>query len=183
VLYILVLEGFVDVGLVHVLVVLLKLLPGLLLDERTELLFDHFQNLGNRALGQYVFVLQGRMLPLSGTVLADILVHDVVVEFERVFEGHVVVDLTALWLDHVSLLRTSHVGQGVGLGGHLAHLLLKESLVVPGCILLLDEALSRRCVLPEVGLVELTHDLVELVHTQIVSSACKLFSLGSVLSQ
>ena len=75
-------------------------------------------------------------------MLANILIHYVVVKFERVLEGQVVIDLASLGLNYVGLLRTGDVGQLIFLGsGDLA---TKEFLVLECRILLLDQSFRGR---------------------------------------
>jgi len=44
-------------------------------------------------------------------VFADILVHDVIIKFERVFKCHVIVNLTSLGLNNVCFVGARDIGQ------------------------------------------------------------------------
>ena len=99
-------------------------------------------------------------------MLHHILSHDFVIEFQRILRSQVVVDLTLLWLDDISLVRVSHVGEAVLIA--LREILGKVLLVFPGGLLLLHQPLGRGSVLALVVSVELAHHLVELVHVEVV---------------
>ena len=97
-------------------------------------------------------------------VLHNILAHDLVVEFERVLFGHVVVDLALLRLDNKCPVRVNGVSEGVVLEVDVSGpLLLKEVvLVLPAGLLLVHETAGGARVLLGTT-VELAHHLIELV--------------------
>lgn len=74
-------------------------------------------------------------------MLHDILVHDSVVEFVRVLQCIIVVDLPVFGLDHIGFLWVYHVGDRVVLLVNLStlHLFVEDGLVIPSCLLLLHE--------------------------------------------
>ena len=79
------------------------------------------------------------VLALGDFMLRDILAHDPVVELEGAFVGHLVVELSALRLDDVTLGRAGDVGKPVLLGLH--GVVLEDLLVVKGSVLLFDQSL------------------------------------------
>lgn len=138
-----ILHGLIELGFVDGLVVRLELLKGLLPNQLVKFAFNRIEHLSDGSLGQDVAVFEGRLSAFRGrTVLTNILIHYVVVKFERVLEGQVVIDLASLGLNYVGLLRTGDVGQLIVLGsGNLA---TKEFLVFECRILLLDQTFSGR---------------------------------------
>jgi hypothetical protein len=99
-------------------------------------------------------------------VFTDILVHDVIVKFERVLECHVIVDLTTLGLNDVSFVGAGDISQLVLLGR--MNLTAQEFLVSKSSVFLLDQSLGGGGVLLDIRRIKFTHNFVKFVHTDVV---------------
>ncbi len=84
----------------------------------------------------------------GAAVFPDILVHDVVVEFERVLKGQVIVDLAALGLNHVGLIWAGDVRKLILLSR--MDLAAEEFLVSKSSVFLCDQSFGGRCMLFDV---------------------------------
>ena len=74
-------------------------------------------------------------------MLQDLLSHHLVVELDRVFVGHVVVELSVFGFNHVGFIRTGGVVEFVVLV--VLQLLRQNLLVFPGGLLLRNQTFSR----------------------------------------
>ena len=132
------------------------------LQELAKLILHKEKNLSDLAMGKF-----GGQLAIRGVshvlhlVLCDVLSHDSVVETERIRVRLVVVELAALWLDQVRLTRAARIVNSVPL--RAIDVSLHQLFVVPRRVLLINQALSGACVLDLIVLVELAHQLVEIV--------------------
>jgi hypothetical protein len=100
---------------------------------------------------------------LADLVLHDVLLHHVVVELKRVFEGKAVLDLSTLRFDDERALRVNRVFDIVFLCSF--HYILKLGFMPPACILLADETLRWRGMLA-LAAIKFTHNLIKFIHFQ-----------------
>lgn len=95
-------------------------------------------------------------------MLENFLVHYLVVEFDRVAIGQVVIKFSALRLNHIALLRRRSVVKLVGLA--MAHVAVNFSFVSPGGILVRCQSLRWTIVsFNFCGIVEVLHHRVEVI--------------------
>ena len=88
--------------------------------------------------------------------------------------SEIIVKFALFWLYDESSGRVHRVGDAIGVP-HIdlssLHFSVEEVLVVPGGLLLVHQATGRRSMLLAIcSVVELTHDLIKLVHLQSVFS-------------
>ena len=151
----------------------------------------HFESLGLALDLDHFTGASGRLIDLCASlvgnlVLKHVLVHHLVVELEWILFSNIVVDFSFSWLDHIGSLGIHSVGQRVV--SHVdftsLHLFVEQILVSPTGLLLVHETTGGRLVLLLIVSVELSHDLVELIHLEaIVSMSSALLGRILMLSQ
>lgn len=98
-------------------------------------------------------------------MLGYILLHDIIVEFVRLSVSQVVVDLSTMGLDDVSLIRAGAVSQWVILSA--SEIITELSFMLPAGIFHLHQTSSGRIVFLEVGGVEVSHNVVKFIVTEV----------------
>ena len=111
-------------------------------------------------------------------MFTDVLVHDVIVKFERVLECHVIVNFTSLGLNDVSFVGASDIGQLVILSR--MDLAAQKFLVSKSSVFLLDQSLGWGGVLFDIRRIEFTHNFVKFVHTDVIV-ALTFFEAASLI--
>lgn len=105
-------------------------------------------------------------------MLCHISVHDLVKELDWVFLGHLIVNLSFLWLHNVSLAWGCYISDGIfiGIKFTFSDLIAEEALMLDSGIFLGTKTSGWRLVLLHVVAVELAHDRVEFVHAKGIDS-------------
>ena len=171
-----------------------------LADQFFELGLDDIENFSHCALGRPRFEFKcfslcddlfSWQIPITHScdfsrflnlMLADILLHHLIVELVGVFLRQVVVDFPLFRLNDVGLLGICHVSQAVFI--IFAQIFRKKLFMLKSSFFLLHQPFGRRDVPWLVVRVEFAHNLVELVHLQVLVvfvSPCCLAELALLL--
>ena len=109
---------------------------------------------------------------LGDFVLDHVLVHHSIVKLVGIPLCYIVVYLAFFRLDHIGTVRVDNIGDSVIIFADfsLLHLFVEMGLGLPSICLLVHQTTRRRFVLSIIAsIIELTHDLVKRVHTEIVT--------------
>ena len=109
---------------------------------------------------------------LGDFVLDHVLVHHSIVKLVGIPLCYIVVYLALFRLDHIGTVRVDNIGDSVIIFADfsLLHLFVEMGLGLPSICLLVHQTTRRRFVLSIIAsIIELTHDLVKRVHTEIVT--------------
>jgi hypothetical protein len=164
--HLLVLHGLLEFLIVEL---VFQLVLSFLSKELLQLLIDGREEASDGSVGWLPHVEQGLVgsdFLLLDSVFSNVLLHDGVVEADRVFVGQAVFDLATLGLDNKGPLWVDNIRQVVILC--LDHLFAQTLLVTKCSVLLLNQSTGGRLMFSLPRVVVFAHNLEELFHLQVV---------------